>query len=118
MVDNDHQLRTALGLMLTRAGYEVGQAASGHEAITMHRHQPFDLVIAEIVMTGKDGFETLTELRRHAEPPQVIAMSRGGRISAELYLRMAEHLGAEYVLAKPFASELLLAAVRHVLGGR
>ena len=102
--------------MLTGAGYDVSHTDNGNEAITMHRCNPFDVVIADMVLLGKDGLKTWTELRSLSSPPRFIAMSGEGRFPATLYLRMAGLLGAHCVLAKPFESEQLLAAVQAVLG--
>jgi CheY-like chemotaxis protein len=58
----------------------------------------------------------MTALRSESSPPKFIATSGEGRFPAALYLRMAGLLGAQRVLAKPFESEQLLAAVQSVLG--
>jgi len=116
VVDDDVALRTALGLSLSRAGYEVGYAGDGKEAVSMHYRSPFDVIVTEIVMPEKDGLETLMELRRQPSPTRIIAMSKDGQVSAELCLRLAECLGAHCVLAKPFLPGQLVAAVRKVIG--
>jgi DNA-binding response OmpR family regulator len=50
MVDQDLDLRVGLGLMLTSAGYEVSHTDNGNEAIAMHRCNPFDVVIVDMVL--------------------------------------------------------------------
>ncbi len=102
LADDDTELRTMLGLMLTGEGYKVSHTVCAREAIALHQHQPFDLVITEL---GINGFETLKELRRHSSPAKLIATSKPGWMPANLCLRMAEHLGAHSVLAKPFQPE-------------
>jgi DNA-binding response OmpR family regulator len=82
----------------------------------MHRRNPFDVVVIEMVLPKKDGFETLVDLTAHSSPPKLIAMSGPNRLSPELYLKMAGHLGAHHLLAKPFQPGQLLAAVWSVLG--
>ena len=109
-------LQTSLASILSRAGYEVGHAANGNVAVQMHRCNPFDAVIIEIVVLERDGLETLIQLTAQASPPKMIAMSGESRIPAELYLTMARHLGAQGALAKPSQLEELLGAVRRVLG--
>lgn len=111
MVDGDTELRTVLGWMLAGAGYDVGHAGNGVEAIAMHHQNPFDVVVIELVLPKKDGFETLVELTAHASPPKLIAMSGHSRFAPELYLKMAAHLGAHQLLAKPFQPGELLTAV-------
>ncbi len=117
MVDDDAGLRITMGSMLANEGYAVSHAQDGNAAVSLHRQNPFDLVITELVMDGKDGFETLMELRQHA-PVRFIATAKMDRMSADLCRRIAEHLGAHSVLAKPFQPEELLAAVRKALDWR
>lgn len=98
--------------MLTGEGYEVSHAVTGREAIALHHHKPFDLIITEL---GLDGFEALMELHRHSSSTKFIATSKTSSLPAELCQRMGEHLGAHCFMAKPFSSERLLAAVRSAL---
>jgi CheY-like chemotaxis protein len=116
IADDDAELRAILGLWLTGEGYDIGQAKNGMEAVDLHGRNPFDVVVTEIIMREKDGFETLRELRQKPSPPKFIAMCGGTRMSSELYLRIARSLGAQCVLTKPFLPEQLLAAIRQVLG--
>ncbi|MEI9865500.1 MAG: response regulator [Limisphaerales bacterium] len=115
VVDDNHELRTSMGLMLANEGYAVSHATNGHEALSLYRSSPFDLVIAELTLRGRDSFQTIMELRRQPVPAKWIATARTGWMSADFCLRMAEHLGAHHTLARPFASEQLLAAVRSAL---
>src|SRR4051812_6061034 len=89
LADDDAELRAILGLWLTGEGYDIGQARNGAEALALHGRDPFDVLVTEIVMREKDGFETLRELRRRPAPPKFIAMCGATRMSSELYLRIA-----------------------------
>jgi two-component system, chemotaxis family, chemotaxis protein CheY len=115
IVDDDMALRTMLGLMLTGEGYDISQAGNGEQAIALFRRRPFDLVITELNLEGKDGFQIIAELRREPFRASFIGLVRTGWMPADFCLRMAEDLGAHSVLVKPFAPEQLLAAVRGVL---
>ncbi len=115
MVDDDNELRTSMGTMLSNEGYSVSHAVNGHDAVSLYRSNPFDLVIAELTMGGRDGFQTILELRRQPVPPKFIATARSGWMPVDFCLRMAGHLGAHRTLAKPFPPEQLLAAVRSAL---
>ena len=112
IVDDNHELRTAMGLVLTGEGYAVSHATNGHEALSLYRSNPFDLVVTELTLGGRGSFQTILELRRQPVPAKLIATARTGRMSADFCLRMAEHLGAHRTLARPFTPEELLAAVR------
>jgi len=115
LVDDDDVLRSLLGLMLTKEGYTVSHATSGQQAISLHRSRPCDLVITELTLGGRGSFETIMELRRQAVPVKFIATARTGWMPPDFCLRMAKHLGAHDVLAKPFQAEELIAAVRSAL---
>jgi len=112
VADDDLETRTMLGLMLAGEGYEVSHAAGGKEAIALHDREPLDLIITEL---GADGFQVLTELRRHPSPVKFIATFKTSRFPAKICRRLGEQLGAHCVLAKPFTPEQLLTAVRSAL---
>ena len=115
LVDDDESLRTMLGEVLRRAGYEVQEACDGLEAGKLYRSHPADLVITDLVMPGKEGLEMIMELRQSYPEARIIAMSGGGRNSSGDYLRMAKMFGAQRVLDKPFSHQEILDAVRGVL---
>jgi DNA-binding response OmpR family regulator len=112
IADADHETRTMLGLMLSGEGYDVSHAVSGKEAIALHDRKPHHLIITEL---GEDGFQVLSQLRRHASPVKFIATFKTSRFPAKICRRMGELLGAHCVLAKPVPPEQLLAAVRSAL---
>jgi CheY-like chemotaxis protein len=115
VIDDDDQLRGMLREMLEHAGYEVADAPNGKEGIRLYRENPADLVITDIIMPEKEGIETIMDLRREFPEVKIIAMSGGGTIEAEKYLRMAKGLGAVRTLTKPIERKELLEAVREVI---
>ena len=115
IVDDDFQMRASMGSLLTGEGYSVSHATNGQEAVSLYRANPFDLVIAELTLGGRDSFQTIMELRRQPVPAKFIAIARSGWMPPDFCLRMAEHLGAHRTLAKPFPPEHLLVAVRSAL---
>jgi CheY-like chemotaxis protein len=119
IVDDDAGVRRLLRRLLTAAGYEVQEATDGHVALEAYARQPSDVVITDIVMPGKEGLETIRELRRRAANVRIIAMSAGGDSGRGLhdYLKMAKLLGAVQILPKPFSRDDLLDAVANALAG-
>ncbi|HXI73799.1 MAG TPA: response regulator [Verrucomicrobiae bacterium] len=115
LVDDDAVLRNLLGLILTREGYTVSHASNGQQAISLHRSRPCDLFITELTLGGRGSFETIMELRRQPAPVKFIATARRGWMPPDFCLRMAKHLGAYDVLAKPFQAEEMIAVVRSAL---
>jgi len=75
------------------------------------------VVITDLLMPDCDGLELITQVRRGYPAMRIIAMSGGGRIAREQYLRLAKGMGAHVLLAKPFMPVELFAAVDSVLAG-
>ena len=115
IIDDEVQIRAMLCQMLRRSGYEVSDAPDGKVGMDLHRKEPADLIITDIIMPNKEGIETIRELRQEFPETKIIAMSGGGGIGAEEYLQMAGKLGAMRTLAKPIHREELLEAVRELL---
>jgi CheY-like chemotaxis protein len=63
VVDDHHDTVTALGRLLMRDGHRVTPAESCDEAVAVAKSLPFDIVLCDIGMPGKDGFALLKELR-------------------------------------------------------
>lgn len=117
LIDDDDTVRTVLRLTLVHFSHTVIEARNGKEGLRLFPHANVDLVITDIVMPEKEGFEVLIELRSRHPTMRVIAISGGGHGGAVDYLRVAKLLGAAKVLAKPFSSDALMAAVDELLAG-
>jgi CheY-like chemotaxis protein len=115
LVEDDELLRRGMRLILESAGYEVATAPNGVVALLLWMKQPFDLVITDLLMPEKEGVETIVELRQRRPTQKIIAMSGGGFIMAEDYLRIAQALGVTRTLAKPFTPQTFLATVAEAL---
>jgi CheY-like chemotaxis protein len=115
LIEDDEPVRTVLFLTLVHAGHTVVEARNGREGLDLFRSASFDLVITDIVMPEKEGFEVLMKIRRKNPALKIIAISGGGLHNAAHYLHTAKLLGAAKVLAKPFSNEMLMAAVNELL---
>lgn len=115
IIDDDFHVRDMLERLLRRAGYDSQLAENGVEALKMHRENPVDLVITDIIMPEKEGLEIITEFRRDYPSVKLIAISGGGRIGPANYLKMAKLLGAERTFAKPVDTSQLLSAIEELL---
>jgi DNA-binding response OmpR family regulator len=104
-----------LARTLIHFGHLVTEARDGREGLDYFYRSGADLVITDIVMPEKEGFEVLMELRKVRPPVKLIAMSGGGRQSPADVLNIAKHLGAARVLSKPFSNDELVAAINEVL---
>ena len=116
VIDDNEDMRELLRLVLTHAGYEVELAHDGEAGVRAQRARPADLVITDIFMPNRDGFETIVELRSAHPGVKLVAVSGGGsRFSGEGYLAAARAAGADAALPKPFEQEELLRTVRRLL---
>ena len=115
IIDDDAQVLDVIHLALAREGYEVLKASNGKEGIKLHRKNPVDLVITDLIMPEKDGIETILELTAEFPEVKIIAISGGGHIGPEDYLLMANMFGAKRTLAKPIERNDLVKAVKEVL---
>ena len=115
VVDDDPQIGKLLQKVLGRAGHEVVIAMNGNEGVRVFREGNFDLIITDLIMPEKEGLETIMELRQEFPDTKIIAMSGGGRIGPDSYLKMANRLGAKKTLTKPFGCEDILSAVNGML---
>ena len=81
--------------------------------MTVLRDEHPDVVITDIIMPEQEGIDTIIQIRRERPGIKIIAISGGGRIRNIDFLEMAQSLGADEVLAKPFeADELLSSLIR------
>jgi DNA-binding NtrC family response regulator len=115
VIDDDTQMREMLRKVLERAGYEVEDAADGKIGTKIHRQEPVDLVVTDLIMPEKEGIETIREFRRDFPQLKIIAISGGGRIGANGYLSMAKTMGAHRIFSKPFDLKTFSETVKELL---
>ncbi len=114
VVDDEAELRDVVTRVLMDAGHRITTAEDGREAIARMEKETFDLVLTDVIMPEKDGMQVITEARRRLPQVKIVAMSGGGHIPRDQYLRIATGLGAHAVLEKPFTSRELIDTVSAV----
>jgi CheY-like chemotaxis protein len=112
IVDDNVALRNALKLALEAAGFCVRLAAHGGEAMALQIERPADVLITDIFMPEKDGFEVIDSFRRAYPDTRVIAISGDAQRTQGEYLPAAVLVGADATLKKPFQIEDLLDILR------
>ena len=116
IVDDNEDILSFMQAALENAGYDVGLAAEGAQALAQQAAHRADLLITDIFMPGRDGIETLRECRLRYPQTRIIVMSAGGGADRRLdYLPAAALIGANATLHKPFGVNQLLDTVRNVL---
>ena len=112
VVDDEEDIRALLRLQLERAGYEVVDEPGGRAALrSFHEGKP-DLVLLDVTMPGRSGWDVCRELRqRGLDVPIIMLTARGEEADRVRGLE----LGADDYVTKPFSLRELLARVRAVL---
>lgn len=115
IIDDDDQVRDMLRQTLEFENYEVEETPDGRNALKIHRKNPVDIVITDLIMPEKEGIETIREFVLSYPDINIIAMSGGGVVGPESYLKIAKSLGAKHTFTKPIEREELLACIRGML---
>ncbi len=115
VVDDAISLRQTISLTLQKYGYQVVQAQNGVEALEkLQHHSEIDLIISDLEMPRMNGFELLSNVRQNsnsAHLPVVVLTSR----SAEKHRQLAEALGANAYLTKPYLEHEFLSKVEQLV---
>ena len=115
IIDDDNQVREMLKTMLVFSGYQVLEACDGNEGLSIFKTHLVDLVITDILMPKKDGLETILDIQREFPGTKIIAISGGGRIGPESYLKLAKSFGAQSIITKPFTRLDVLPVIEEML---
>ncbi len=108
VIDDNAKIRKIICNILNDEGYETFEAANGIECMqVIHSEPEINLVIIDLIMPKKEGIETIREIKKDFSHIKIIAISGGGNICAEDYLTIAEKLGADLTLCKPFTAQEL-----------
>ncbi len=111
VVEDDRQIARLIQDYLERAGFTVDTTMDGDTALERARSSPPDVVVLDLGLPGRDGIDTLRELRRISNVPVVIVTARGDETDRIIGLE----LGADDYVVKPFSPRELVARVRAVL---
>jgi len=113
VIEDDPEFLQAMSLSLTARGYDVVAACDAEAGLRAHETAPADLAVIDMITPVRNGVETIVALRRAGRPVRILAISGGFVTGPEYYLVLARHLGADAVMAKPFAlTDLADAAAR------
>jgi two-component system response regulator HydG len=105
IVDDEEAMRESLAAWLNKAGYEVGMAAGGPEALEILNRDSYDLLLVDIKMPGMDGLELLGRVK--TDHPDVIVVMITAYGSIESAVASMKKGAGDYLL-KPFDPEQLI----------
>jgi two-component system nitrogen regulation response regulator NtrX len=117
VVDDEAEIRSSLEEILREEGYGVASAADAEEAMTLLRDAPYDVVLLDIWLPGRDGLEALADIREMTPDarPEVIIVSGHGTIETAV---KATKLGAYDFLEKPLSLDRTLIVVKNAVEAR
>lgn len=114
LIEDEPNIIEAISFILSRDGWTVNTHSNGHDAVeVVHKALP-DLIILDVMLPGKSGFDILRELRENqtsANVPVLMLTARGQSKDRE----MAERAGVSRFMTKPFSNADVLEAVRELV---
>ena len=114
VVDDEPGVQESLRMLL-KDDCQVVTAGSVDEALQALRREPADLVLLDLVMPGRSGFDLLAEIRERSHPPPVVVLTATRTVATAVE---AMKLGAADYVTKPFEVDALRIKVRQLLEKR
>jgi two-component system, OmpR family, alkaline phosphatase synthesis response regulator PhoP len=112
LVEDEPGLQLALSDRLTAEGYTVETAGDGNIAVTRATGEPFDVIVLDVMLPGRDGFDVAKTIRQHGiQTPILMLTARTQVVDRVVGLK----LGADDYLTKPFETIELLARIEALL---
>ena len=112
LVEDEPGLQLALNDRLTAEGYSVETAGDGNTAVTRATGEPFDVIVLDVMLPGRDGFDVARTLRQQGiQTPILMLTARSEVVDRVVGLK----LGADDYLTKPFETIELLARLEALL---
>ena len=110
VVDDEMLIRNVLREYLALENYEVEEASDGDEAITLFKNNDYDLVIMDVMMPKKDGFQTVKELKKIKDTPVIMLSAR----TEEYDKLIGFDIGVDDYVTKPFSHKELVSILKAV----
>jgi DNA-binding NtrC family response regulator len=115
IIDDEAEIRESLQTLLELEGFAVETAASGEAGLQRIGEHPFDLILLDLTLPGRNGMDILAEIRSHETGLPVIMITAFGTVENAV---RAMQGGAANFVQKPWDNEKLLADVRAAVGWR
>ncbi|MGB7243006.1 MAG: response regulator [Sulfitobacter sp.] len=116
LVEDEENIIEAMRFLLSREGWRVDTHSNGSDAVAIISQTRPDLVVLDVMLPGKSGYEILTELRGNTDTENLPVLMLTARSQAR-DRDMAEKAGVSRFMTKPFSNADMLNAVRELVGG-
>jgi DNA-binding response OmpR family regulator len=110
IVEDDDAIATPLAKGLEREGLDVDRVGTGTAALGRSAEEPFDVVLLDLGLPDRDGFDVCRELRARSDVPIIVVTARSEEVDRVVGLE----LGADDYIVKPFGFRELVARIRAV----
>ncbi len=118
VVDDEQNIRNILRESLKKEQHEIFEASSGQEASDILDKHAIEIMITDLVMPGKTGLDLIMEIKEKIPELSIIAISGGGGINGRFdYLPIAQLIGANNIIRKPFSIADIKQTVKELLAG-
>ena len=108
IIEDDERIRRIVAMTLRREGLDVTEAATGQEGLDRLEERPHDMVLLDLMLPDRDGFEVCREIRRRADTPIIMITARTDSHDVVAGLEA----GADDYVTKPFVAKELSARIR------
>ncbi|SER00334.1 response regulator transcription factor [Thalassovita taeanensis] len=114
VIEDEPNIIEAISFILSRDGWTVDTHSNGHDAVEVVRRKAPDLVILDVMLPGKSGYDILTELRHDpvTQTLPVLMLTARGQIKDR---ELAERIGASRFMTKPFSNAEVLEVLRELV---
>ncbi|MFA5500703.1 MAG: response regulator [Candidatus Omnitrophota bacterium] len=117
LVDDETELRDLVAMRLKSFGYEVCAAANGDEAMILLDDTIPDLILLDVMMPGKDGYEICNEIKTNEKTSHVpIILFTAKPEQKEKLKSNYDFMAADDYILKPFEPEDLLIKIKRFIG--
>lgn len=111
IADDNIQITRILSEFARKEGFEPVTAHDGAETINIFKQEQFEIILLDVMMPKKDGFEICREIRRVSNVPIIMVTARG----EDFERIMGLDIGADDYIVKPFSGDEVMARIRAVL---
>ncbi len=115
VADDEEVIRKFLSIHLVKCGYDVIEAVDGEEALEQLGKEDFDLLICDIMMPNKDGWEVLKEVKTNPKTKDIPVIILTAKNEDSDMFRGYD-LGANYYITKPFTKAQLFYGIQLIFG--
>ena len=111
IADDNMQITKILSEFARKEGFEPVVAYNGEETVQYFKNEHFEIILLDVMMPKKDGFEVCREIRKISNIPIIMITARG----EDFERIMGLDIGADDYIVKPFSGEEVMARIRAVL---